>query len=473
MAHYYDPFPPYAVHDPFPLVDPYYMNANPFWPPPNAMMPPAPMMQQPFASFSGGPLYSNFGFGGYQPQSQPMGYPRYNSPRYASPIDAEFEVIDEADELFEEMMEEEAWMSDGERARRRRMDREMGESPFGEGGAYEVETATKTKNEGEVINFDPDENPSSRPLRNAAAYPSDMYQDENKFQGRKPGQAVNAAENEDARDGQSSRERRREPRPPPGSPPGPDRDPREQHVILDEYDEYMNGFFAQPPIPPMGGPPPPPPPPPSGTRAGPSVYTREEEDLIAAMGGRGPPSRSTQEFAGLGTMTNQRGRHPPGSGGPMDDPQQRNYNPEQDELMMTPAPPPGMGVDGMRQEGYLGDSTLKEISLDYSVPIPYLADVLTSWGVPVPIDPNVRLGDMVTGEQAFAVLEAVHTLDIASLHARYSEETLANICDCYDIDIKAAYDFCMERGWGLPFGVRTFLRVEQEDELLDVLAGEF
>ena len=132
MAHYYDPFPPYAVHDPFPLVDPYYMNANPFWPPPNAMMmPPAPMMQQPFASFNGGPLYGNFGFGGYPQQSQPMGYPRYNSPRYASPIDAEFEVIDEADELFEEMMEEEAWMSDGERARRRRMDREMGEPPFG------------------------------------------------------------------------------------------------------------------------------------------------------------------------------------------------------------------------------------------------------------------------------------------------------------------------------------------------------
>lgn len=125
-----------------------------------------------------------------------------------------------------------------------------------------------------------------------------------------------------------------------------------------------------------------------------------------------------------------------------------------------------------REDGYLGDSTLKEISMDFSVPIPYLADVVASWGVPVPIDPLGRLGDMVTGEQAFAILEAIHTLDIAALHDRYSEDNLMNICDYYDIDMKEAFDFAMKRGWALPFGVRTFLRVEQEDELLEALSGE-
>ena len=125
-----------------------------------------------------------------------------------------------------------------------------------------------------------------------------------------------------------------------------------------------------------------------------------------------------------------------------------------------------------REDGYLGDSTLKEISMDFSVPIPYLADVVASWGVPVPIDPLGRLGDMVTGDQAFAILEAIHTLDIAALHDRYSEDNLMNICDYYDIDMKEAFDFAMKRGWALPFGVRTFLRVEQEDELLEALSGE-
>ncbi|KAL7427657.1 hypothetical protein ACHAXM_000945 [Skeletonema potamos] len=124
-----------------------------------------------------------------------------------------------------------------------------------------------------------------------------------------------------------------------------------------------------------------------------------------------------------------------------------------------------------REEGYLGDCTLKEISMDYGVPVTYLADVLATWGVPIPIDPNSRLGDMVTGEQAFAILEAIHTLDVAELHERYAEDDLMNLCDYYDLDIKNAFDFCMERGWALPFGVRTFLRVEQEAELLDALAG--
>jgi hypothetical protein len=78
---------------------------------------------------------------------------------------------------------------------------------------------------------------------------------------------------------------------------------------------------------------------------------------------------------------------------------------------------------------------------------------------------------MVTGVQAFAMLEAIHTLDIAALHDRYSEDNLMNICEYYDIDMKEAFDFAMKRGWALPFGVRTFLRVEQEEELLDILGG--
>jgi hypothetical protein len=180
-------------------------------------------------------------------------------------------------------------------------------------------------------------------------------------------------------------------------------------------------------------------------RGGPSVYTQEEEELIASMGGMGPRSSgrpSTQEFAEAGTQSAVR------------------------KSRSGPMPPQ------YREEGYLGDSTLKEISMDYGVPVTYLADVLATWGVPIPIDPNSRLGDMVTGEQAFAVLEAIHTLDVAELHDRYAEDDLMNLCEYYDVDIKDAFDFCMERGWALPFGVRTFLRVEQEEELLDALVGD-
>lgn len=150
----------------------------------------------------------------------------------------------------------------------------------------------------------------------------------------------------------------------------------------------------------------------------PSAYTDEEEDVIAAMGGK----------------TRQR--------------QQR------------------------REIGFLGDSTLEEIATDYSVPISYIADVLTVWGVPVPINTKDQLGNLVTGEQAFALLEAVNSLDVSQLHDRYSNSSILNLCMDWDIDLRAAFELCMKEGWSLPFGVRTCLRIEQEDELLRVLGDQ-
>lgn len=124
-----------------------------------------------------------------------------------------------------------------------------------------------------------------------------------------------------------------------------------------------------------------------------------------------------------------------------------------------------------REDGFLGDSTLQEIATDYSVPVCYLADVLCMWGVPVPINIHDRLGDLVTGEQAFAIVEAIYSLDISALHDRYSNQSLLSFCDDYDIDLKDAFEMAVKEGWSLPFGVQTCLRVEQEEELIRVFGA--
>jgi hypothetical protein len=154
----------------------------------------------------------------------------------------------------------------------------------------------------------------------------------------------------------------------------------------------------------------------NGSKKTPVVYTEEEEELILAMGGR---------------------------------------------------------TGGKREPGYLGDSTLAEVAQDYSVPVCYLADVLCTWGVPVPISVHERLGDMVTGEQAFSILEAILTLDVAALQDRYSNNNVMEVCNYYDIDMRDAFQMAVKEGWSLPFGVQTCLRVEQEEELLRVLGGSF
>ena len=148
------------------------------------------------------------------------------------------------------------------------------------------------------------------------------------------------------------------------------------------------------------------------------------------------------------------------------------YTNEEEELIDLMG---GKSMDApspLREQGFLGDCTLKEISLDYQVPICYLADVLVGWGVPPPIDPNILLGDMVTGEQAFAILEAIHTLDVGALNDRYSNFDLMGLCNEYEIELKDAFELAVKEGWNLPFGVRTFLRVEQEEELIQKFASD-
>jgi hypothetical protein len=144
------------------------------------------------------------------------------------------------------------------------------------------------------------------------------------------------------------------------------------------------------------------------------------------------------------------------------------YTDEEEEVIRAMG---GKNVNAprLREPGYLGDSTLDEIARDYSVPVCYLADVLTMWGVPVPINVRDRLGDLVTGEQAFSILEAVNSLDVAALQDRYSNQSLLVLCNDQDIDITEAFAMAVKEGWSLPFGVHTVLRVEQEEELLRVL----
>ena len=81
-------------------------------------------------------------------------------------------------------------------------------------------------------------------------------------------------------------------------------------------------------------------------------------------------------------------------------------------------------------------------------------------GLHVPISTSERLGDVVTGEQAFAVLEAVNSLDVAFLNDRYSNNSLLIVCDWYDINVRDAFNFAMREGWSLPFGVQTSLKIE-------------
>jgi len=148
------------------------------------------------------------------------------------------------------------------------------------------------------------------------------------------------------------------------------------------------------------------------------------------------------------------------------------YTEEEEELIQSLGGDSIGSSSSRREPGYLGDSSLEEIASDFQIPICYLADILCGWGVSPPIDTKGQLGDMVTGEQAFALLEVIYTLDMGALNDRYSNMNLLNLCNEYDVNLKEGFQLAISEGWNLPFGVRTFLRVEQEDHLIKELADD-
>ena len=171
-VHYYhhppysERFDPYVPH--YPNI-PYQRGRRPNYRPP-------PMRSGPPPRYYADPHGSNGH--DYHPRRREK-----SSPRYSAAVDAEV-VTSEADDLLNEISQEEEdemWMTDGERAR------------GGQNENANYREKGRGQRQGEVIDFDPD----GRPLKSAAAYPSDLYEDENKFYGRKPGQAVNRNDEDD------------------------------------------------------------------------------------------------------------------------------------------------------------------------------------------------------------------------------------------------------------------------------------
>ncbi|EJK69755.1 hypothetical protein THAOC_08954, partial [Thalassiosira oceanica] len=173
--------------------------------------------------------------------------------RRGSALDAEVvieaETVDEDDDGNDHdggggFEEDDDWTTDRQRARRGRR--------------------------GEVVDYAPEDS-NFRPLRNAAASPADLRGGDNKFRGRRPGQAVNgrrgggpggfdefeefagrAIVDAGGRGNAAIMEDGDVTGPPPMPPPMPPlpRDGRERHVLVDEMD-YMSEFLP-PPIPPRG-----------------------------------------------------------------------------------------------------------------------------------------------------------------------------------------------------------------------------
>lgn len=110
--------------------------------------------------------------------------------------------------------------------------------------------------------------------------------------------------------------------------------------------------------------------------------------------------------------------------------------------------------------------TVEEVARSYQVPISWLGDALCNFGVVPPIQWTARMGDLIDGEQAFAILEAMHGWDHAIMYDMYTWDSLRELAASHELEIADVLQVCDEEGFALPFGLRSHLRVEQYARLM-------
>lgn len=125
-----------------------------------------------------------------------------------------------------------------------------------------------------------------------------------------------------------------------------------------------------------------------------------------------------------------------------------------------------------KEEGGLCDSTLEDICYDYSFPVEFIVDVLCRWGVTPPIKLEDKLGDLVNGEQAYAVVECLNSVDSAWVHDFYIEDTIEELAWELEVPLSDIFAVCGRQRLNLPMGTDTHLTKPEYRILLRELGLE-
>lgn len=125
--------------------------------------------------------------------------------------------------------------------------------------------------------------------------------------------------------------------------------------------------------------------------------------------------------------------------------------------------PTDVGDDGVV------DCTLRDVADDYRLPVEFVVDALVSYGVPLPISEAQSVRNSMTTEEIEKLLAVISSFDWADLSDRYSDRTIHELADDYDLDVARLLEICRKEGFYLYAGADTRLSVVREDRVLDIM----
>lgn len=116
-------------------------------------------------------------------------------------------------------------------------------------------------------------------------------------------------------------------------------------------------------------------------------------------------------------------------------------------------------------EGTISQMTLRQVSTCYGFSEHYLGDFVCSIGGDSPVDVNVKLGDILNGDQLYEILRALHSLDAGEVNEGYEGESIEDLASKLDVPLKTIESVCQENNIILPYGKDSVLHSTLYDQI--------
>jgi len=114
-------------------------------------------------------------------------------------------------------------------------------------------------------------------------------------------------------------------------------------------------------------------------------------------------------------------------------------------------------IDDSNAEGTAASLTLSDISESSCFSLSFLGDFLVQMGCKPPIDINAKLGNLLTGEQIFTLLQAINTLDPFDSNLEYDSVPVDELAEELGVSTNRILKILESKNINLPFGLDTVL----------------
>mmetsp|Transcript_12069 Transcript_12069/g.26876 ORF Transcript_12069/g.26876 Transcript_12069/m.26876 type:complete len:276 (+) Transcript_12069:79-906(+) len=113
----------------------------------------------------------------------------------------------------------------------------------------------------------------------------------------------------------------------------------------------------------------------------------------------------------------------------------------------------------------ISQQSLRDICESYQFSLSYLGDFVSQLGCATPVDVDTAVGNFMTGEQVYQLLQALTSLDPFESNEGYDAVSIHDLADELQVPVSRIVKMCSKEGFNLPYGTDTALHVSVVDRL--------